>query len=137
MSLSKETFLGALDVLSSAAGINNKKKKQPRVCTFCDDKAVGKYFLEPEEGCLDGYQKVCKVCAKDVERLGYNVEYYKYLKKSISQVDLPDCDHDWYKHSLVTEDGGFDWMKCTKCDWYGKRFGVGQHGISDLIKNIN
>ena len=135
MSQSKQSYISALNVLSSVAGVSANRVNNPRFCEFCDDKAVGKYFLEPEDGCLSGYQKVCKSCAKDVERLGYNVEYYKYFKKAVSQVDLPDCDHDWFKHSLVTEDGGFDWMKCTKCDWYGKRFGVGQHGVTDIVKN--
>lgn len=36
--------------------------------------------------------------------------------------------HDWQKHSLVTERGGYDLYKCSQCGKMGKR-----HGLSPNI----
>lgn len=38
--------------------------------------------------------------------------------------------HDWQKLSLVTEVGGFDQMKCSKCTITGRRYGLGQQGVN-------
>jgi hypothetical protein len=38
-------------------------------------------------------------------------------------------EHDWRKSSLITERGGFDRMKCSKCEITGRRYGVGTGGI--------
>ena len=35
--------------------------------------------------------------------------------------------HDWRKVSLVTEKGGFDKMKCSRCGATGKRYGLGSY----------
>jgi hypothetical protein len=83
-----------------------------------------------------------------VSNVGANVEYYKYSKeyKEAGLSNLPEhiieCDHEWDKHSLVGEycrkrEGIFDWMKCTKCGCFGKRFGIGQHGVVDLSVEID
>jgi len=105
-----------------------------RLCEFCGDKAVGKYFVEQEEDNIGGWVRVCSDHAGWVEGLNYNIEYYKYYKALATLQDLPDCSHRWTKHSLVTEDAGYDWMKCTECGWYGKRYGVGAAGITDIAK---
>jgi hypothetical protein len=36
--------------------------------------------------------------------------------------------HDWEKSSLVTEVGGYDRMKCSKCNITGRRYGLGDTG---------
>ena len=56
-------------------------------------------------------------------------------KRSISkQVRILDIDsirdHLWRKDSLVTESGGYDRMSCSRCGITGKRYGLGQHGIT-------
>lgn len=38
--------------------------------------------------------------------------------------------HIWDKASLVTERGGYDRMKCRACGAKGKRYGLGQHGVT-------
>jgi hypothetical protein len=95
-----------------------------------------------------GWWRVCSDCASMVSNVGANVEYYKYSKeyKETGVSDLPEhvlkCVHDWDKHSLVGElcrknNAIFDWMKCTECGCFGKRFGVGQHGVVDLSVEID
>src|SRR3954467_5743738 len=38
--------------------------------------------------------------------------------------------HIWDKASLVTERGGYDRMRCRACGATGKRYGLGQHGVT-------
>jgi hypothetical protein len=38
--------------------------------------------------------------------------------------------HNWDKASLVTEKGGYDRMRCRVCGAKGKRYGLGQHGVT-------
>jgi hypothetical protein len=38
--------------------------------------------------------------------------------------------HIWDKASLVTERGGYDRMRCKACGATGKRYGLGQHGVT-------
>lgn len=37
--------------------------------------------------------------------------------------------HIWGKASLVTEQGGYDRMRCRACGATGKRYGLGQDGV--------
>ncbi len=119
-----------------------------RDCELCgDDKAVGKYYLSKEENPdAYGWWRVCTYCAETVSRVGADVQYYKYSdeykKLSEPTPDSPDCNHDWVKHGLVGEfdkkrEGIFDWMRCEKCGWYGKRFGLGTSEIVDISSEID
>jgi hypothetical protein len=38
--------------------------------------------------------------------------------------------HRWDKVSLVTEKGGYDRMRCIVCAATGKRYGLGQNGVT-------
>lgn len=38
--------------------------------------------------------------------------------------------HIWDKASLVTERGGYDRMRCRACGATGKRYGLGQGGVT-------
>ena len=38
--------------------------------------------------------------------------------------------HEWEKLSLFTEPGGYDRMRCRLCHVEGRRYGVGQRGVS-------
>lgn len=38
--------------------------------------------------------------------------------------------HLWEKKSLVTEKGGYDLMRCMSCGVIGKRYGLGQRGVT-------
>lgn len=123
-----------------------------RECQLCEGaKAVGKYYVDPSESENYGWWRVCSDCADMVSRVGAQVQYYKYSKQykegyHFEANPLPDhvksCDHEWFKWSNVGEhdkhrDAIFDWMRCTKCDVYGKRFGLGQSGIEDLMMEID
>jgi len=143
--MSRKSFETAIATLS---GKSIKKQKTKRDCQLCSyEKSVGKYYLEPSESENHGWWRVCTDCAEIVERVGANVQYYKYSAQyknsNVSVInDIPDCNHDWEKHSLVGEfdkwrEGIFDWMKCTKCDCYGKRFGIGHQEVIDLTMEID
>jgi len=144
--MSRESLIAALDLLTGTT----TKQVNKRDCELCgDEKSVGKYFVSKEENpdaC--GWWRVCSYCARMVSNVGATVEYYKYSKeyKEATVSSLPEhvqeCVHEWNKHSLVSElcrknDAIFDWMKCTKCGCFGKRFGVGQYGIVDLSMEID
>lgn len=142
--MSKDKFMAAIDVLMGSS----QKPINKRNCELCHaPKSVGKYFVEDEGDNVSGWCRVCTQCAEMVSRLGSEVHYYKYTQEYKNQEyaesnPLPDCDHEWDKHSLVSQvdkkrDDVFDWMKCTKCNCYGKRFGVGQYGILDLTMEID
>ncbi|WP_339145133.1 hypothetical protein [Pseudoalteromonas galatheae] len=142
--MSKQQFLAVIDALSGIPTVNK------RGCELCEDeKSVGKYYVTEEENpdaC--GWWRVCSNCASMVANVGADVQYYKYSKeyKDAGKSDLPDnvqlCDHEWDKHSLVSEhcrkrDRVFDWMKCTKCGCYGKRLGLDHYNIVDLTMEID
>ncbi|MEZ8295816.1 hypothetical protein AB6D11_18505 [Vibrio splendidus] len=126
-------------------------KPKPRLCEICDaEKAVGKYYVDRNESENYGWWRVCSGCSEMVTRVGANVQYYKYsaeFKAALAQSNrLPEhvqnCQHDWDKWSNVGEhdkyhDAIFDWMKCTKCQIYGKRFGVGHTTIVDIQMSID
>lgn len=66
---------------------------------------------------------------------GFAVQFYKPHKtarKPALSLKQMDCAHDWAKHSMVTQDGGYDWMMCSICGCFGKRFGLGQFGVTEL-----
>lgn len=129
------------------AGSDPQPKK--RDCQLCGyEKAVGKYYVSKEDNpdaC--GWWRVCSECADMVSNVGADVNYYKYSAEYKARLrgvasDIPDCSHEWEKHSLVGEfdkkrQGVFDWMKCTKCGCFGKRFGLGQREVVDLSTEID
>jgi hypothetical protein len=130
----------ALEILTGKA---DRPKK--RDCQLCEaDKAVGKYYLTPDESENHGWWRVCSDCAEMVSRVGAQVQYYKYSKEHKEQ--LPDavmaCSHEWEKWSLVGEVDKhrnlvFDWMRCNKCRCYGKRFSLDQTKMDDLSMEID
>ncbi|MDF9399204.1 hypothetical protein [Vibrio sp. 1180_3] len=108
-----------------------------RDCELCGgSKPIGKYFTEPAEDCVSDWWRVCKNCAEMVEGQGYEVHYYKAHLKKTGKTPLTteqrECSHEWIKHSMVTLEGGYDWVKCQRCGCFGKRYGVGQYGITEL-----
>lgn len=129
------------------------KKSGVRDCQVCQsgEKAVGKYYVDPSESDNHGWWRVCSDCADIVSRVGASVQYYKYSKQHKQEYEfvahpLPEhvkcCDHHWEKWGNVGEhdkkrDAIFDWMRCSKCNVYGKRFGLGQSGIVDLMMEID
>lgn len=112
-----------------------------RDCELCGaPKAVGKYFTEPQEGCVSGWWRVCADDAAMVESQGYDVTYYKSHKRKqalglVLSSEQQNCAHNWLKHSLVTTEGGFDWMRCQECGCFGRRYGLGQDGVTRLQPN--
>jgi hypothetical protein len=54
----------------------------------------------------------------------------KILSFSFVPVTPKPTPHIWGKASLVTEKGGYDRMKCRACGATGKRYGLGQHGVT-------
>ncbi|MCG8313826.1 MAG: hypothetical protein MI976_11465 [Pseudomonadales bacterium] len=135
MSRSFEDVYEAIDFIKCQAAKKVVKSK-PRLCELCGDKAVGKYLVEQENDNVGGWVKVCRACKPMVEMQGFEVEVYKYCKGLEPVQFIVDCDHDWKKYSLVTEDGGFDWMKCNTCGWFGKRYGLGGEGVTELTKEL-
>ncbi|EQB9053758.1 hypothetical protein ACYVOS_003639 [Vibrio cholerae] len=146
--MSRETVEKAINFLAGQAGAKEPK----RLCGLCEsEKAVGKYYVHPDESENHGWWRVCSYCADMVSNVGANVEYYKYSKQhkegyQFEASPLPDhvkcCAHSWEKWSNVGEhdkrrDAVFDWMKCSKCNVYGKRFGLGQSGVEDLMMEID
>ncbi|MEB5557038.1 hypothetical protein GOP97_14815 [Vibrio cholerae] len=146
--MSREAFEAAINVL---AGQTETKQKK-RLCELCEsDKAVGKYYVHPDESENHGWWRVCSCCAATVSRVGANVQYYKYSKEYKQEYEfvefpLPEnvkcCDHHWEKWGNVGEhdkkrDAIFDWMRCNHCGVYGKRFGLGQQPIVDLMMEID
>ncbi|MEZ8238612.1 MULTISPECIES: hypothetical protein [Vibrio] len=123
------------------------KKRCCQICEF--EKSVGKYYLSKEESEHYGWWRVCSICAQMVSRLGSDVTYYRYsqeYKKELEVMKLPinvlACEHEWDKHSLVSEvehktDLMFDWMRCKRCNVYGKRFTLAQCEMDDLMMEID
>ncbi len=130
---------------------SGQSKPRKRDCQMCENaKAVGKYYVDPSESENHGWWRVCSFCAQTVERVGAVVEYYVYSKEYRERLNpkptLPpevlSCSHDWVKWSLVGEvdknrDALFDWVKCTHCKCYGKRFSIGQTIMDDLTMEID
>ena len=131
--------------IASLEGELKALRKKPRDCQLCaNPKAVGKYYVHPEESENHGWWRVCVDCADVVSHVGANVEYYAYVKLEVES--LPEhvlsCSHDWDKWSLVGEMDNrrgqvFDWMRCKKCMCYGKRFGLTQMQMEDLTMEID
>lgn len=145
--MSLESMKAAIAVLT---GELEKPERKLRDCQLCGHvKSVGKYFLHKDESPNHGWWRVCSHCAKMVERHGSTVQFYKYtqeyrdpLNPSKPTIDNPDCNHKWEKWSLVGEvdkknDLVFDWMRCTECGCYGKRFFLGQVEMEDLCMEID
>lgn len=136
--------------VADALAILTGKPQGPKTrdCQLCEGgKAIGKYYITPEESENHGWWRVCSDCAEMVSRVGAQVQYYKYSKEcKATKVKLPDvvmdCPHEWEKWSIVGEvdknrDMVFDWMRCNKCRCYGKRFGLGQTEMEDLSMEID
>lgn len=117
---------------------------------YGDEHAVGKYFVDPSESESHGWWRVCSFCAETVENVGTQVDYYKYSMEYRNRSgiinELPEkvinCHHKWDKWSLVSEvdkrsDMPFDWMRCEKCQCYGKRFSLNQIDMDDLMMSID
>ncbi|WP_199438533.1 hypothetical protein [Vibrio owensii] len=119
-----------------------------RLCDICQgNKAVGKQTLTKDESPNPGTYLLCRDCAPRMEQIGANITYFHAKDKteadspSLPQVVL-DCEHDWKKHSLVSEvenksDRAFDWCRCQKCKVYGKRFYLTQTNLDDLMMEID
>ncbi|WP_210467342.1 hypothetical protein [Vibrio crassostreae] len=144
----RESYEADLDVLN----VKVKKKEPKRLCGLCEgEKAVGKYYVHPSESENHGWWRVCSMCADMVSRVGANVQYYKYsreykqgyeLEVNPLPVQVKNCQHKWEKWSNVGEhdknrDAIFDWMRCTECEVYGKRFGLGHSPITELMMEID
>lgn len=99
--------------------------------------AIGKYHVENQRGVdqhTTGWHGLCPPCARSMMRAGHNVipldghENHPVFSDSEGEDETVehDCDNpSWTKHSLVTEDGGFDWVRCDECDIWAKRHGIG------------
>lgn len=145
--MSKESFEAAIDVICGKP----TKTLAKRDCELCGDpKAVGKYYVEDMGDNGHGWWRVCSDCADMVSRVGADVQYYKYSKEYQNQMtpkpslpeDVQKCSHKWVKWSLVGEidrrrDRIFDWMRCEKCNCFGKRFIMGQTIMDDLSMKID
>lgn len=112
-------------------------KTLKRYCELCEcEKAVGKYYVDPSESENYGWWRVCSHCADMVTRVGASVQYYKYSKQFKQR-------YEFVEHPLTEEaqrcnhDAIFDWMRCKSCRVYGKRFGLGQQPIVDLMMEID
>jgi len=143
----------SIESIEAAIAVLTGEYAQPkkRDCQLCEgEKAVGKYFLDPSESDNHGWWRVCSHCAEMVCRVGADVHYYKYSKEYRDQLapksTLPEnvlnCTHEWDKWSLVNEEDKrrgalFDWMRCVKCQCYGKRFRLGQTEMEDLSIEID
>lgn len=101
--------------------------------------AIGKYYLPDypgEDQHSTGWHGVCEICADMVENQGFAVEPlpghedHDFFQPEPSP-DMEDaCDsHDWHKESLVTESEGYDIVRCTACDIFGKRHGLGSESV--------
>lgn len=145
--MSRQSIEAAIDVLYGKP----TKRHVKRDCEICSDpKAVGKYYVEDTGDNHPGWWRVCSDCAEIVSRVGADVHYYKYTKEHREQTapkqSLPEhvlgCTHKWSKWSLVGEvdrkrDRIFDWMRCEKCNCFGKRFVLGQTNMDDLAIEID
>ena len=142
--MSFESIKAAIGVLASEPVRPAPKKRD---CQLCEaDKAVGKYYVDPLDSENHGWWRVCDDCADMVSGVGADVQFYKYSKKSPSKKLLPEhvtnCEHVWVKWSLISEQDKrtgvvFDWMRCEKCECYGKRFRLGQTTMEDLSMEID
>lgn len=144
----REAIEAAINVLAG----QTPTKQPKRLCELCEgERAVGKYYVHPSESENHGWWRVCSMCADMVSRVGANVQYYKYSKEykqgnKLETITLPEhvqnCQHQWEKWSNTGEhdkkrDAIFDWMRCERCGVYGKRFGLGQLGVEDLMMEID
>jgi hypothetical protein len=96
--------------------------------------AIGKYYVEDipgEDQHTTGWHGVCADCAEivaptnDVQPLPGHEDHPFFADGGDGNGDVThDCDDPtWTKHSLVTEDAGFDWVQC-ECSIWAKRWGV-------------
>jgi hypothetical protein len=49
------------------------------------------------------------------------------LLRKINNNKEARLDHEWKKESLVTEKGGYDRYKCSRCKITGKRYGLSNY----------
>lgn len=116
-------------VLCNPGGYGKKATEDP------DAEAIAEYYIDPMfNDPPTGWQPICDYCVPVIR----GSEYGRSLRPLDGYEDHPvfndddeddavhDCeDPSWRKVSLVTEDGGFDWMECEECGIYAKRWGLG------------
>lgn len=92
--------------------------------------AIARFYVEDEPDLnqwLTGWMGLCEIHAEAYSQRDNHIEPLEGHEDNAlfkdGEIDTGDCaEHDWQKHSMVTESGGFDWMKCEECGVWGKRY---------------
>lgn len=97
--------------------------------------AIAKYKvpdIKGEDQFITGWQGLCEQCARSLKAGGYDVvplsghEDHEMFQDTEDTPEHECEDPSWTKTSLVTEDGGFDWVECDDCGIQAKRHGLGE-----------
>jgi hypothetical protein len=93
--------------------------------------AIAKHRIPDQEGieqALTGVEPLCEQCTRNLQG-NPHIDLEPITEKGEELLeDDEDVVHkckepDWYKLSLVTESGGFDWVECKGCGMQAKRYG--------------
>jgi len=94
--------------------------------------AIAKHKIETHpiaEQFITGWEGLCEDCARKFpfpERLeplpGH--EDHDLFDTNSDEIEHTCVDFSWQKTSLVTEDGGYDWVECEECGIQAKRHGL-------------
>jgi len=79
-----------------------------------------KYVVDDDMTCEKHAQSI-------IDFFNSSLRPYEHPRVLVSVVETENkatLSHNWVKHSLVTEKGGYDVYKCTQCEATGKRFGL-------------
>jgi len=95
--------------------------------------AIAKYYVEniqDKDQITTGWHALCEGCTEylqgtvDITPLDGHENHP--LFSDDADVTHECDDPTWTKESLVTEDGGFDWVRCDNCNIWAKRYGMNQ-----------
>lgn len=115
-------------VLCNPGGYGKKATQDP------DAEAIAEYRIPPETNDPPtGWQPICDRCVPTIRGSQYGrsirpLDGYEdhplFTDGEDDEVEHECEDPTWTKRSLVTEDGGFDWVRCDDCQIWAKRHGI-------------
>lgn len=107
--------------------------------------AIAEYYIDPTfNDPPTGWQPICEYCLTTVH---WTPEFARTLRPLDGYEDHPFFNEDepakhtckdfrWEKQSLVTEEGGFDWVECSECGARAKRRGLGRIEVVEVPSDI-
>lgn len=141
-----EKYIDAKDVVKEILPTTDGRgRRSMDYCLVCNPEWNGSYGKEGTEAIakhkvknypgedqfFTGWQGLCEKCARSFKNTNKKIqplpgfEEHGLFDDSNEWNGVHDCENPtWEKFSLVTEDGGFDWVQCKECGLWGERWGT-------------